>query len=148
MDFDKKANIMLEHYKHIIKERTFDEYGILGFLIFIRDYIKNYSYPYTYQLIEDNQVLDIVGLKVKGILTPGHTPGSTCYPINDEDLFTGDTLKLENQKAAVFNAFFNMDTAAQKESIVKLAGLTGIKYVFTDHYGYSDNAAKVFEGCN
>lgn len=107
--------------------------------------IHHNTFHCAYQLIEDNQALDIAGLKVKGILTPGHTPGSTCYLINDEYLFTGDTLKLENQKAVVFNEFFNMDTAAQKKSIAKLAGLTGVKYLFTDHYGYSDIIAKVFE---
>ena len=105
--------------------------------------IHHNTFHCPYQLIADNQVLDITGLKVKGILTPGHTPGSTCYLINDEYLFTGDTLKLEDRKAVVFNEFFNMDTAAQKNSIAKLAGLTGIKYLFTDHYGYSDT--KVFE---
>jgi len=110
--------------------------------------IHHNTFDCAYQLIEDNQALDIAGLKVKGILTPGHTPGSTCYLINDAYLFTGDTLKLEGQKAVVSNEFFNMDTAAQRKSIAKLAGLSGIKYLFTDHYGYTDNAAKAFEDWN
>ncbi len=110
--------------------------------------IHHNKFNSTYQLFEDNQVLDIDGLKVKGIWTPGHTPGSTSYLIKDEYLFTGDTLRLKDQKAAVFNEFFNMDTDTQKKSISKLAGLTGIKYLFTNHYGYSDSVAEVFAGWN
>lgn len=98
-----------------------------------------------YQLIEDNQTIDIAGLKVKGILTPGHTPGSMCYLINDKYLFTGDTLNLKDQKVEVFNEFFNMDTATNKKSIKKLATLPGIKYIFTAHYGSTDNVEKAFE---
>lgn len=110
--------------------------------------IHHNKFHCAYQLIEDDQVLDIAGLKVKGILPPGHTPGSTSYLINDEYLFTGDTLRLEDRKAAVFNAFFNMDTAAQRKSIAKLAGLTGVKYLFTGHYGYTDDVAKAFADWN
>lgn len=37
MNFDEKERIMLNHYKKIIEEREFDEYDILGFLIFVRE---------------------------------------------------------------------------------------------------------------
>lgn len=33
---DNKAVMMLAYYKKILEEKTFDEYDILGFLIFIR----------------------------------------------------------------------------------------------------------------
>jgi len=39
---------------------------------------------YDYELVEDNQIINISDLKIKGILTPGHTPGSMCYLINDK----------------------------------------------------------------
>lgn len=38
---DKKAQAILKHYKNKIESRSFDEYDILGFLIFIRKYIEN-----------------------------------------------------------------------------------------------------------
>ncbi len=43
------------------------------------------------KLVHDGDVLDLIGLKIKVIHTPGHTRGSVCYLI-DNDLFTGDTL--------------------------------------------------------
>ena len=42
-------------------------------------------------LLSDGQELNICGLKVKVVATPGHTAGSCCYLIEDM-LFTGDTL--------------------------------------------------------
>lgn len=38
---DLKANLILEHYKQLIENREFDEFDILGFLIFIRNFIKS-----------------------------------------------------------------------------------------------------------
>ncbi|MCM1121188.1 MAG: hypothetical protein NC416_01255 [Eubacterium sp.] len=42
---DKKEIDILNHYKNIIEQKEFDEYDILGFLIFIRRHIeKEYTY--------------------------------------------------------------------------------------------------------
>ena len=43
-------------------------------------------------LLEDGQVLDIEGIKVECFLCPGHTWGHMVYLIDDEYLFTGDTI--------------------------------------------------------
>lgn len=37
MILDDKEKVILNHYKEIIEKRSFDEYDILGFLIFIRE---------------------------------------------------------------------------------------------------------------
>ncbi|NLC68342.1 MAG: MBL fold metallo-hydrolase [Clostridiaceae bacterium] len=42
-------------------------------------------------LLKDNDILDIDGLKLEIIHTPGHTPGSICIKAGNS-LFTGDTL--------------------------------------------------------
>ncbi|MCR5429927.1 MAG: MBL fold metallo-hydrolase [Eubacterium sp.] len=43
--------------------------------------------------IRDGEELEIAGIKMKFILTPGHTPGSGCFYVEDEAvLFSGDTL--------------------------------------------------------
>lgn len=99
----------------------------------------------SYNLIADNQVLNVAGLKVQGILTPGHTPGSMSFLIDEQYLFTGDTLSLKNKKAEISSEFFNMDTAAVKKSIAKLAAIPGIEYIFTAHFGYTDNVSEAFK---
>jgi len=43
-----------------------------------------------YKTLEDGQNINIGKVSIKGILTPGHTPGSMCYLVNGRYLFTGD----------------------------------------------------------
>jgi len=107
-------------------------------------FLKN-SLDCSYEMLEDNQIFDISGLQVKGILTPGHTPGSMCYLINGTYLFTGDSTNLQNGKINEFNDLFNMDSETQRISLRKLAKLSRVKYVFTAHYGFTDNYQHAFE---
>lgn len=45
------------------------------------------------EFVADGQKLHIAGIDMKFILTPGHTPGSGCYYLFDNEiLFSGDTL--------------------------------------------------------
>lgn len=43
---DKKEQQIMNHYKAIIESNKFDEYDILGFLIFIRRHLDSGKYPY------------------------------------------------------------------------------------------------------
>ena len=47
--------------------------------------------PQATDLIREGDVLELAGLEIKVLHTPGHTPGSVCYQIGSL-LFTGDTL--------------------------------------------------------
>ncbi len=43
--------------------------------------------------LQDEEELDLAGLHVKCLYTPGHTPGGCCFYFpNEEIVFTGDTL--------------------------------------------------------
>jgi glyoxylase-like metal-dependent hydrolase (beta-lactamase superfamily II) len=45
------------------------------------------------QLLEDDVVIEVGHLRVRTILTPGHTPGSICFLVEGHPLlFSGDTL--------------------------------------------------------
>lgn len=45
----------------------------------------------THDLSQQSSILHIGGFDVNVLITPGHTPGSTCLKVGG-DLFTGDTL--------------------------------------------------------
>jgi glyoxylase-like metal-dependent hydrolase (beta-lactamase superfamily II) len=47
---------------------------------------------FTFTLVQDDEVLEVGAAKLKALRTPGHTPESTSYLLNDQALFTGDTL--------------------------------------------------------
>lgn len=98
----------------------------------------------NYELLDDNQAIKFPGLKVKSIATPGHTPGSMCYVVNDAYLFVGDAMSIKSGEADSYYDLFNMDADMAIQSITKLAALQNIKYVFTAHYGFSENVANVF----
>lgn len=43
--------------------------------------------------VSDNEVLELAGIRFRVLHTPGHTAGSCCYYVEDENvLFSGDTL--------------------------------------------------------
>lgn len=52
---------------------------------------KEVTAPEPTDRVREGDELTLAGLKVKVLHTPGHTPGSVCYLIENE-LFTGDTL--------------------------------------------------------
>jgi hypothetical protein len=54
-------------------------------------------------------------------------------------------MSLKNGKADLFNDLFNIDSETEKESIKKLATLQNLKYVFTAHYGFTDDVGNAFD---
>jgi len=105
---------------------------------------KNKSIP-KHGLLNDRQSVDVEGLKVMAVLTPGHTPGATCYLVDGQFLFTGDSMRLQDGRADIFSKAINMDSDTQRQTLKKLATLKGVKYVFTAHFGYTDDFDRAFE---
>lgn len=110
-----------------------------------RQLFFNNSLKYPHQILIDNSITKLFNTTIKAIWTPGHTPGSMSYLVDGQYLFTGDTLSLHNGKVAIFNPFFNMNSEAEKQSIHNLANCSTVKYIFTAHYGYTDNPQKAFQ---
>ena len=92
----------------------------------------------NYKLLNDKS-FKIGDLKIRMISTPGHTAGSTCYVVNDKYLFTGDALRLHNGLVEPFPKIINKSARKARRSMHNVLGLEGVQYIFTAHYGYTDN---------
>jgi glyoxylase-like metal-dependent hydrolase (beta-lactamase superfamily II) len=81
----------------------------------------------------DNEELVICGIKIKVILTPGHTNGSATFMV-DNMLFTGDTLFLESIGRTDFATGSYSDI---EKSIKRLYKLDGNFTVYPGHGEFS-----------
>ncbi|MHA1646053.1 MAG: MBL fold metallo-hydrolase [Promethearchaeota archaeon] len=109
---------------------------------------KNSLNNRSYNTLEDGIVVQSGDFSVKIIDTPGHTVGSACYLIDGLYLFTGDNLRLKNDKIIPFVRGINMDTDRQIISLNDLAEKTAelpIKIVCTAHTGYSTNYSNLIQ---
>jgi hydroxyacylglutathione hydrolase len=67
------------------------EEQLLGLFGMIRP--GDYAPPERFEDLTDGQVLNIAGLDIEVVHTPGHTPGHCCFLLGDEAvLFSGDQL--------------------------------------------------------
>ena len=130
----KKATIYLSS-----KEKEFVDQGRAGLGGLKKDT------DYQYVLLDDNQTINIHGVKIETILTPGHTWGSVCYLMSDKHLFVGDVLSLHSGSADVLPKIFNEDTKEQTISAARLTNIPRVQNIFTSHYGYTDDVVKAFE---
>ena len=102
-----------------------------------------YSKPLkvSYELLDDNQELTVGGAAIRCISTPGHTAGSMSFLVNGSVLIAGDILNLSKGEVVMDRGFNQVDRAKQRESIVRLAGLSGISLLGTSHSGYTPDFA-------
>ena len=86
------------------------------------------------ETLSDNEEKELCGMRVKMLLTPGHTAGSACYLITAKDggryLFTGDTLF---QGSIGRTDFPTGSIADMRASLRKLFELEGDYPVYPGH---------------
>ena len=102
-------------------------------------WMKNSISRTDYTLLDDRGIIQTGNLKIEGILAPGHTSGMMAYLVNDKYLFSGDILSLKNGKIAPIPTIYNMDTKQAVKSMEILRYIPTAEYVFTSHWGYTDN---------
>lgn len=94
-------------------------------------------------LLQDGQILDFNGIKVECILVPGHTWGHMVYLIDDEYLFTGDTLWFGADGGYSFINGLAEDIELSKRSLEaleqNLRQRKGPFKIITGHTGWTDN---------
>jgi hydroxyacylglutathione hydrolase len=98
----------------------------------------------NYITMRDGDSVNIAGITVNAIATPGHTQGSMSYRVG-ESLFTGDLCIIVNGKVLQMLRIFTEDMVMDKESIRKVAKLKNINRIYTAHSGYTDKLDKALE---
>ncbi len=82
----------------------------------------------------DGEEKMLCGLSVRAMITPGHTKGSCCYLLTDEDgkeyLFTGDTLFCDSIGRTDFPTG---DVGQMRASLRRLAALEGDMPLYAGH---------------
>ena len=71
-------------------------------------------------LLQDGQVLDIDGIRIECLLVPGHTWGHMVYLVDDEYLFTGDTIWFGADGGYSFISTLAEDNRLSVQSLEKL----------------------------
>jgi len=102
--FEKYIDIAKEHEFKITK--VFDTHQHADHVSAARDlakkanaelYLSKYErYDYDANFVEDNDIIYFGKLKLRVIHTPGHTPGSLSYVVDEKYVFTGDVLFVES----------------------------------------------------
>ena len=99
-------------------------------------------------LLRDGQILDIGGIRIECIFCPGHTWGHMVYLIDDEYLFTGDTIWFGADGGYSFIATLAEDNRLAVRSLEALeknlrARKQPIK-IITGHTGWTDDLDLAF----
>ena len=99
-------------------------------------------------LLQDGQVLDFNGIKVEAMLCPGHTWGHMVYLVDDEYLFTGDTLWFGADGGYSFINALAEDNELAKRSLAelekRLKGRGLSPKIITGHTGWTDSLEFAF----
>ncbi len=94
-------------------------------------------------LLKDGEVFCLDGIKVEAILVPGHTWGHMVYLIDDEYLFTGDTIALNIDGGYSFIDSLAEDNDLSRRSLAKLEEDLRKRdrtiKVITGHTGYTED---------
>lgn len=83
---------VLETHGHFDHIQAVPQMRVAGYEVWVTaedaDMLPSYD-----QLLEDEAVIEVGRLRLHTMLTPGHTPGSMCFKLEDKPvLFSGDTL--------------------------------------------------------
>ena len=136
------------HFDHI---KNIEEYDELNVSIYVskfsfevlNDETKNasslFNQPYKFivenlKVVEDDEEIEIENHKIKCLHTPGHSIDSMCYLLDDEILFSGDTV------FSVAVGRTDLETGNKQELIKSLNRILNLDYIslFTGHGRPSD----------
>lgn len=77
------------HADHLSRGRQLAQKTGAAYMLPANDRVQ-----FVYTPIHDNEFVRVGSIELRSIATPGHTPESCCYLLNNTALLTGDTLSL------------------------------------------------------
>jgi len=121
--------------------------------------LKIFGFKIKHKLKAINQInyfncddaIYVGAIKIKPILTAGHTLGHTCFLVDDRYLFTGDSLILKNGEGYRFFDLLGFDNKQNSKSLMLLkefAIRNNVECIITSHTGISKNIEQAFRFCN
>jgi len=77
--------------------------------------------------VSDGQTFDVGDVEIEVIHTPGHSPGSVCYALDEEAILTGDTLFHESVGRVELGIVADLEATDAAENAARLyEGLRGL----------------------
>lgn len=96
--------------------------------------------PGPFTPVADGQTISAGPFRVTALWTPGHTPGSTSYLLEEEALFTGDLLALKEGRARPSPRWICNDVEEDERSIHRLAArVPRAGLLCTGHSGWTSD---------
>lgn len=102
-------------------------------------FIYNKPFAESYETLADGQELNLAPTTIRCIASPGHTAGHMSYLVNGSILIAGDTLNVAGGKIVMDRGIINIDNKKRRDSIKRLAALTGVSYLCPMHSGYTND---------
>lgn len=102
-------------------------------------FIYNKPFAGSYETLVDGQELTLGPTTIRCVASPGHTAGHMSYLVNGSILIAGDTLNVAAGKIVMDRGIINIDNNKRRDSIKRLAALTGVSYLCPMHSGYTSD---------
>jgi len=89
-----------------------------------------------YGLLKENEIMQLGNTKIETISTPGHTPGSASFLVNDSILIVGDAAQItgSGELKPIFRPI-NNDYDLARKTLDKIESV-GARMIVTAHDGY------------
>lgn len=117
------------HWDHIGSLNIFDN------AVIYTGNTENSEFPeISHQIMPDYGIIELYGMSIQCIYSPGHTIDSVCYLVDGKYLFVGDLFVTVNDPPPSSPKRFDKDLQLLYRE--KILSIEGVEYVFTGHFGF------------
>jgi len=108
--------------------------------VFLHNKLKGAKngHPRAYQTLQDGEQIAVGDSAIQLRLTPGHTPGSSCYSIDGRIYISGDLLRITSKgELKPFTFLMNMNHRQDSESLeASRSAIESSQYILSGHSGF------------